>query len=86
MLSGFVFWGTLSHLGVYGARVRRHAEDKAEEATEPEVTKFIQGVPVFNADMAYGGKFGIMSADELEAEEEDWMLLVEPHTSDAEIE
>lgn len=81
MLSACVLWGTLSHLGAYGARVRRQAEQHAE----PEVTKFIQGVPVFNADMAHGGKSGIMSADELEAEEEDWMLLVEPHISDADI-
>jgi len=62
--------------GAEGARISR----KSHEAPS---TKFIAGVPVLNYHTAYGGK---ASLGEISSEEEqEWVVMVQPGTSDADV-
>jgi len=68
--------GSLMLVATEGARVsRKHGAASS--------SKFIAGVPVLNYHTAYGGK---ASLGELESvEEQDWVVVVKPGTSDAQI-
>jgi len=64
-------------VGAEGARISR-------KSTSAPKTKFIAGIPVLNYHTAYGGK---ASLGELESvEEQDWVVMVKPGTSDSQVE
>jgi len=60
--------------GTEGARISRKGDSSAPS------TKFIAGVPVLNYQTAYKGALG-----EVENEEQEWVVMVKPGTSDAQI-
>jgi len=60
--------------GTEGARISRKRDSSAPS------TKFIAGVPVLNYQTAYKGVLG-----EVEDEEQEWVVMVKPGTSDAQI-
>lgn len=59
-----------------GARIMR-------KRSAPSTTKFIAGIPVLNYETAFGGKANIGETDS--KEEREWVVMVEPGTSDTQI-
>jgi len=62
--------------GVDGARIDRKTKSSPK-------TKFIAGVPVLNYHTAFGGKASLREIDS--KEEQEWVVMVKPGTSDAQI-
>jgi len=68
--------------GAMGARMKQRGQRAVQNAV------FIAGVPVLNYDMAYDGHANLaeMSEQEMAAREQDWVLVMNPTTSEKDIE
>jgi len=64
--------------GAEGARISR------KHSYAPN-TKFIGGVPVLNYHLAYDGEASLSELEQLDEREQEWVVVVKPGTSDAQI-